>query len=488
MTTDTDYHDVLHHACSYTFHHGDPNDRWFLAGDAALSEVHANHIHEGLHLAKHTLLSRVLAAKPGAERDDIYRPEVMRTIEEEIDSFNDALRELNLKIHDTSEIKFKETFAHDTLTEFMEAQGFEVTRKFKSEVSSDETPQFMTTAWRAAWTNQNGTGAKRVLGVNSEMDALPIPRGEVNHGCGHNLIAIAGVAVALGVKKALKVHGLSGTVVLLGTPAEEGGHGKIRLIEAGAYKEMDACVMCHPGSGPKHEVIAGTDLAIQALRVTYKGKPAHAALAPWEGINAQDAVIQAYNAISMLRQQLKPDLRVHGVIHYDKQPLAVNVIPDHMEMIWDIRAPSKPDLDDLRRRVVACFEGAATATGCTATIICKTPLMNLNQSDVMAQDVFNTVRHRYGMSASIPDQPGAFSTDFGNVTYEMPAIHMGYSIPTPDAQSTNHTVGFIKACATQEAHDETIKVSKAIALTGFRVLDDDQFFGQASAAFKQTKT
>lgn len=102
----------------------------------------------------------------------------------------------------------------------MAKQGFEVTKHYKSDVPSEETPEFMTTAWRAAWTNNDGTGAKRVLGVNSEMDALPIPSGQVNHACGHNLIAIAGVAVALGVKKALQVHKLAGTVVLLGTPGK----------------------------------------------------------------------------------------------------------------------------------------------------------------------------------------------------------------------------------------------------------------------------
>lgn len=102
----------------------------------------------------------------------------------------------------------------------MEKQGFEVTRHYKSDVPSQDAPKFMTTAWRAAWTNTDGTGAKRVLGVNSEMDALPIPNGEVNHACGHNLIAIAGVAIALGLKKALAVHKLAGTVVLLGTPGK----------------------------------------------------------------------------------------------------------------------------------------------------------------------------------------------------------------------------------------------------------------------------
>ncbi|KAJ7069926.1 hypothetical protein C8F01DRAFT_1114640 [Mycena amicta] len=429
----------------------------------------------------------VKAASRELDRDDIYRPEVMLTIENEIDRNTAQLVELSKKIHENAELKFHEAFAHDTLSDFMAAQGFEVTKHFKSDVPAPgETPEFMTTAWRASFTHlskqQNTEG--RTLGVNSEMDALPIPKGKVTHSCGHNLIAMAGCAVALAVKRALEVHDVAGTVVLLGTPAEEGGHGKVRLLKAGAYKDIDACVMCHPGSGPQHSVVTGGNLAIQAIRVTFTGKPAHAGLQPWEGINAQDAVMLSYSAISMLRQQIRPDLRVHGVVSYDKSPLPVNVIPADMSMIWDIRAPGESDLEALCKRVVKCFEGAALATGCTAKIVCKPPILNLRQNSVLAKEFSHIATVRCGLTSSETDSNGAFSTDFGNVTYELPGLHPGYAVPTLP-NGGNHTAEFAAAALTKEAHDETLKVAKALALLGFRVIEDNDFFERVQTDFKR---
>lgn len=130
----------------------------------------------------------------------------------------------------------------------MSSKGFTVTKKYKSDVPYDDMPKYMTTAWRAEFTHtpkraQGSARSARTLGVNSEMDGLPIPKGEVSHACGHNLIAVGGVGIALAVRKALEVHDVAGTVVLLGTPAEEGGRGKVRLFEAGGYKGIDACIM-----------------------------------------------------------------------------------------------------------------------------------------------------------------------------------------------------------------------------------------------------
>jgi len=164
------------------------------------------------------------------------------------------------------------------------------------------------TAWRAEFTAGNGSG--RVLGVNSEMDALP----GVGHACGHNLIAVSGVEVAMAVKEALVMHGIWGTVALLGTPAEENGGGQIVLLERGGYKDIDACIMCHPMPGSSNSVTVATSLAMQNIIVEYFGRIAHASIAPWEGINALDAVVPVYSNISTLRQQIKLDHRVHGIV------------------------------------------------------------------------------------------------------------------------------------------------------------------------------
>ncbi|KAJ7202799.1 hypothetical protein GGX14DRAFT_652879 [Mycena pura] len=477
---------VGHESCTYHFTHDGVDERWLLSHDHAPSAPSTEKL---LNVVHQVVVNARVVKAIAANRNDIYRPEVMQTIEDEIDMLGPRLVDLSMQIHEKAELKFHENFAHDTLSDFMAAQGFKVTKNYKSDVpSATETPKFMKTAWRAAFTHipkQLGASAVRTLGVNSEMDALPIPKGQVTHACGHNLIAIGGVAVALAVKKALQQHDVAGSVVLLGTPAEEGGHGKVRLLDADGYKGIDACVMCHPGSGPQHSVVTGSSLAIQAIRVEFTGKPAHAALQPWEGVNAQDAVMLSYSAISMLRQQIRPDLRVHGVVQYDKEPLPANVIPADMAMVWNIRAPTKADLEGLRARVVKCFEGAAIATGCTANIVCKPPVLNLNQNSVLAKEFAHIATVRCGMTAAEADENGAFSTDFGNVSYALPALHPGYAVPTVP-NGGNHTAEFAAAAGTPEAHAETLKVAKALSLLGFRVLDDDGFFKDVKDQFTAT--
>ncbi|KAF8659886.1 hypothetical protein AX16_001770 [Volvariella volvacea WC 439] len=153
-------------------------------------------------------------------------PDVRNTIEGTVNALNSDLRKLSMQIHGHPEVAFEEKYAHDLLTDFMSRHGFRVTRHYLG----------LSTAWRAEYTHGKGG---RILGINSEMDAL---RG-IGHACGHNLIAISGVGVAIAVRKALEVHNVPGTVVLLGTPAEEGGGGKVILLDRGAYKDMDACVM-----------------------------------------------------------------------------------------------------------------------------------------------------------------------------------------------------------------------------------------------------
>ncbi|KAJ8457725.1 hypothetical protein ONZ45_g18203 [Pleurotus djamor] len=156
----------------------------------------------------------------------IYRPEILTTIESTLDEINPQLRALSLQIHDNPELRFEERFAHDLLTSYMARHGFTVTRHYLG----------LDTAWRAEYQH---LGGGRVLGINSEMDALP----GMGHACGHNLIAISGVGVAIAVKAALEAHSIPGKVILLGTPAEESGGGKILLLDRGGYDEMDACVM-----------------------------------------------------------------------------------------------------------------------------------------------------------------------------------------------------------------------------------------------------
>jgi amidohydrolase len=210
-----------------------------------------------------------------------------------------------------------------------------------------------------------GTGG-RIVTFNAEYDALP----GIGHACGHNLIATSSIAAFLGVVAAMKQCSISGRVRLLGTPAEESGGGKIKLIDAGAYEGVHASLMTHPMSAtvlsqaPGHftGIAYGTCIASAKFMATFTGKPAHAAAAPHEGINALDAAVLAYNGVSMLRQQIKPDQRIQGVIlEGGDRP---NIITPHSLLSYNVRASTVKETRVLQERVIKCFEGAALSTGC----------------------------------------------------------------------------------------------------------------------------
>ncbi|EMD39309.1 hypothetical protein CERSUDRAFT_93353 [Gelatoporia subvermispora B] len=237
----------------------------------------------------------VYTACPAGE---LYRPEVLNTIEASLEQLTPALRKLSLDISTHPELKFEERFAHDLLTNFMAAHGFEVTLHYCG----------LTIAWRAAYTHvpkreraadDGGSRPRRVIGVNAEMDAIP----GIGHGCGHNLIAMAGVGKAIAIKAALRAHDVEGTGVLLGTPAEESGGGKQILLDLGAYDEMGACIMyCHPTDGPDNTTWVPPSLALQPIEVEFFGHGSHASSAPWDARNAPDAAFLAYSTISVMRQ------------------------------------------------------------------------------------------------------------------------------------------------------------------------------------------
>lgn len=205
-----------------------------------------------------------------------------------------------------------------------------------------------------------GTGG-RLVTINCEYDALP----EIGHACGHNLIATGSISAFLGLVAFLKANSIQGRVRLLGTPAEEGLGGKIKLINAGAYKGVDACLMAHPFGSPVNTTY-GTCLASAKFRATFTGKPAHAAFAPHEGINALDAAVLAYTGTSVLRQQIKPDQRIQGVmLEGGKSP---NIITSKAVLAYNVRGSTLAEMEVLQARVMKCFEGAAIATGCSLEV------------------------------------------------------------------------------------------------------------------------
>jgi len=211
-----------------------------------------------------------------------------------------------------------------------------------------------------------GSGG-RVVTFCCEYDALP----QIGHGCGHNLIATSAIASFLGTASAIKQSGGAGRVRLLGTPAEEGGGGKIKLIDAGAFRDVDASLMSHPfpvspATRGVSGVAYGNCLAVVAFRATFEGKSAHAAFSPWLGANALDAVTLTYSAVSMLRQQTRPTDIIGLII--ENGGASSNIISERTVMSCNVRAKTLKESMELLDRVHKCLEGAALATGCTLKI------------------------------------------------------------------------------------------------------------------------
>lgn len=372
------------------------------------------------------------------------------------------LREISLSIHSQPELNFEEHHAHAVLTKYLEGQGFEVTRGAFG----------MPTAFSAV----AGSGSPRVA-ILCEYDALP----EIGHACGHNLIAISGVAAGLGVRAGLEPG--HGTVVVLGSPAEEGGGGKILLIERGAFDGVDAAMMLHPSPSSS---AWGNLIALQQLQVDYYGRNAHAGSNPWTGVNALDAMVLAYASISAMRQQIRPTDRVHGVI--TNGGVKPNIIPDHTCAEFYIRSATVGQLDELRRKVTGCFEGAATATGCRLEL----ESVGESYSEVITSDVLaeaycaNMERFevRLPTRAESNGLRGA-STDMGNVSHVVPSIHPMFAIPT---EAANHTPGFTVAAATGEAHLATLRAATGLAMTALDVLTNREVLEAARREFAAGRT
>ncbi|CAG8531143.1 13656_t:CDS:10 [Ambispora gerdemannii] len=380
-------------------------------------------------------------------------------VEKAIDAISEELREISLKIHDNPELALEENFAHKILSDYLESKGFTVKRHAYG----------LKTAFRAEFENKtNHEEKKRTVSFNSEYDALP----GIGHACGHNLIAISGVAAAYGVKCSIEALNLPGKVVLFGTPAEEKYSGKVKIISAGAYKDVDICMMVHPAWVDTVEPVY---LAIRRAEVEYFGVAAHAAASPWEGKNALDAAVQAYNALSMLRQQVFPSDRIHGIITNGGK--AANIIPDYASLSFYIRSRRYANLAPLQEKTSACFTAAAEAAGCKYKIDWTDGLFG--------RDRFEKYMTERGVKylPNVVDLTG--STDMGNVSYNIPGIHVLFNIGEENTRTPKfHTIEFEKLAKTSTAHVKTIRAAKCLALTALDVLTDDQLFREVRKDFE----
>jgi amidohydrolase len=378
-----------------------------------------------------------------------------------VDRLADDLAALSRRIHDNPELGYQEVKAAGWLTEFLAAQGFKVERGLAG----------VETAFRA--TIETGEGP--TIAILCEYDALP----GLGHACGHNIIAAAGAGAGAALAAVRDRLG-RGRIQVIGTPAEEGGGGKIRLIRGGVFRGVDAAMMVHGWD----QWIAHQDL-LGIVRVSFEftGKAAHASADPWEGVNALDAVIQTFNNISMLRQQVRPECRIHGIITHGGA--APNIIPEFAAATFYVRAPAIDEMWALHRRVVACAEGAARATGCSLKIIEHDNAYEPMKPNQTLLDAWRANMRRLGIVEAPAPRDRLGSSDVGNVSQVVPTIQPLVKI-APEGTPI-HSRAFESAAVSPLAHEGMLRAARIMAMTAADLLGDPVLLRRARDEFARTR-
>ena len=406
-----------------------------------------------------------MAAQPVAANDSLAAGSNSR-----IEAARQELFDLSKDVHAHPELNYQEHYSANALAGFLEQHSLAVERGIGG----------VETAFRA--TIPGGAGNGPTVAVLAEYDALP----EIGHGCGHNLIAMAAMGAALGLQA--NAAQLPGRVEIIGTPAEEGGGGKIRLIEAGVFDGVDATLSSHPFSNrtivpaaaPRGE---SWSLAMVGYRYMYHGKAAHAAAAPEAGVNALNAVIHLFTGIDALRQHLRDDVRIHGVI--TDGGLAPNVVPEFAAANFMLRSRDGRYLsDEVVGKVLQVAEGAASMTGARLEVEEFYPFYeNVQPNVTLAQAVAaNLQALGVRLDDPIPGRAGSgASTDFGNVSQVMPAYELRYAVSeTPVA---SHSRQMCETAITDYALSSALQVAKALSLTAADLLRDATLVEAAKTEF-----
>ena len=357
----------------------------------------------------------------------------------EVDRRADLLIDASHQLHENPELAFEEHFAHDLLTGIIEADGLVVRRHAYG----------LETAFAA----DAGTDGPTIA-VLCEYDALP----GVGHACGHNIIGTAGLGA--GLAAATLADELGGRVRILGTPAEEGGGGKVLMADKGAFDGVDAAMMVHPAGG---DLIAMNAIAIQQLFVEYEGQASHAAAYPHRGRNALDAAVLGYVNVAALRQHIRPNERVHGV--FVKSGDKPNIVPKEASAHWYVRSPSLRTLEPLKARVLACLQAGADAAGCTMTHTWEEPAYADMADNPTLVELYTANAATTGRTLLDPaDVPGVVgSTDMGNVSHLVPSIHPMIAVSPPNVSI--HSPEFTAHAASEAGDRAVLDGAKALAMT-----------------------
>lgn len=374
------------------------------------------------------------------------------------DKYFEEFKVANEFIYNNPELGNQEFKACKTLTTILKNHGFETTDNYCN----------IPTAFIGKYSNGNG-GPK--VAILAEYDALP----GIGHGCGHNIFGVTSIATGIILKEVL--GDIAGEILVIGTPAEETCGAKVEMAKAGIFNDIDIAMAVHP-TGEAH-TRSGKSQAMEAIQFTFKGKTAHAAGAPHEGINALDGVITLFNAINALRQQTRETARIHGIISNGGK--AANIIPDLAVANFYVRAQTLSYLKELVEKVKNCAKGAALATGTTLEIEnYETSFANLVTNKKLS-DTYEKNLNLQGIT-SIVDKNGFGSTDMGDVSHCCPTIHPSFPLTTKHL--TGHSVEFACATIQPEAYKGAKEAAIAMALTAIDIFTNPQLLQEIKEEFK----
>lgn len=398
--------------------------------------------------------------------------ELESRLEQSIDQHRDDYIAIAKDIHAHPETGNNEYYANGLLTTLLQKHGFTVT----SNVAGHETAFYAV--------KESGRPGPTIAFL-AEYDALI----DIGHACGHNIIGVTSIAAAVALSETLDKTG--GKVVVLGTPAEEGGlrgkggpngNVKARFVEHGYLEDVDAALMVHPAGKTR---LSGPSLANNHLYFHFYGKPSHAGSSPHKGVNALDALVLLYNGISVLRQQLPDGVRVHGIITNGGQ--APNVIPEYASAHYYIRARTREQVIALEPRLRAIADGVALATGTTVKIEHQVGPRDFNINHTLNSVLLEEFTAA-GEQVELREKEGLGSTDAGDISHAVPTAHPYIKIGPDDL--IGHTVPFREAANSPEGYAALVTGARVLARTGLRLLTDAALLQKTKDEFagRQTTT
>jgi amidohydrolase len=376
----------------------------------------------------------------------------------EVESLADELYAVSDFLLENPEIAYQEFKACDHLSHVLEQNGFQVEKG----VGNVETSFLARPA--------DCPPSRPRVALLAEYDALP----KIGHGCGHNLIAAASLGAVMALRRVM--GDAAGALVLVGTPAEEGGGGKVRLAEAGVFKEMDAAMMFHPGS---INIPGKGMLGRIKFKIEFFGRTAHASGSPDKGINALDALILAYGGINAYRQHLRPDGRIHGIITHGGD--APNIIPDYAAGLFYVRAGNRTYRDGLLEQVKKCCQGAALATGAKFNVDVQHPVLDpLKRNPALEAAALGNMK---ALGIVVDNDDGRRgSSDMGNLSHYLPAIHPYLAIVAPEIPG--HSTDFRDATTSSRGRRTLLDAARMLAMTAWDFLSSPELREKVRRDFK----